>query len=247
MNNSALFLHGASSGGDVWSGFKNSFETAGWRCETPTLYAHLRTKIGMPPLPTVHQLSMTDYLRSAADYAEQLMLEDAMPPVVIGYGMGAIIAQHLIANGMASAGVFISPIASHVSARLLLRDKIRHILKTTQPPQSNALSRQESQRVLEQLSDIHAYDLNLTDQHIRSIRTPVLIIGAARAEHQELNKVRKIAKSWRKAKRPADYLELPQTPHQILGEKYSAIAESEIHAWLDYVRAGKGQNSNLAA
>lgn len=79
-----LFLHGAFGGAEVWRFLAPWFAQRGHRVATPRLPG----PAAGPPL------RLRDYVRRAAEAADTL----EAPPVVVGYSLGGLVAQHLAAR-----------------------------------------------------------------------------------------------------------------------------------------------------
>jgi pimeloyl-ACP methyl ester carboxylesterase len=98
-----VMIHGANEGGWCFDTFKTVFEGLGWTCHAPDLIGHgTRAEDAAKTLVGV---GMADYR------AELEALLNTLPPrpVLLGHSMGAVLAQQLAAQGLASALVLVAP------------------------------------------------------------------------------------------------------------------------------------------
>lgn len=87
--NRAIFVHGAGFHGSAWDRWAERFTAFGFDVRAPT-WPSLR-------------------LEELAGQVERMVRDSGRPPVVIGHGVGGLIAQHLIGRGLGSAAVAIAP------------------------------------------------------------------------------------------------------------------------------------------
>ena len=261
MGKSILMIHGVGCGGDVWSRMRSDFEAAGWRCESPTLYQHLRT-VEAPPPEGLPELCLSDYVRASADYAKQLEQEEGAPPVVIGHSMGGLIAQNLATSNLVSAAVFLTPAGPHDCASASLAQVITFaniIFTSEQKRRTNAYkvwktgfmwgvlncvpkdqrqeifdqARFDSGQVYQDLTHLEnaAGGVGVIDES--QINIPTLTIGAGKDRATPAKMVRKIADKYADAATPGEFKEYPNNAHWILDEPGVDIVSRDILAWLD--------------
>lgn len=260
MGKSILFIHGFGFGGDVWGRVTPAFENAGWRCETPTLYQHLRTR--QSPPSALNALALTDYVKAASDYARQLKAEEGEAPVIIGHSMGGLIAQKLTEYGQASASVFLTPApptdchstsagAIFAFANIALipasrrrRSAVRmwrpgyyHMMANTLAPSRRLDTyprlRHESGCVFNELAspDSAIDDAASVDQ--RQIFVPTLTIGAGRDRITSITASRKVGRKYAESPHPGDYREYPRSGHMILDEPSADQMSKDILTWIE--------------
>lgn len=98
-----VMIHGAHGGAWAWDNFAERFRAAGYAVQCPVLRFH---DMARPP-EALATTSLKDY---AADLEELLgSLKEA--PVLVGHGMGGLLAQKLVCQGKASAAVLLAPSA----------------------------------------------------------------------------------------------------------------------------------------
>ena len=103
MPKDILMLHGANAGGWCFERFRTVFESLGWTCHMPDL-------IGHGDDAAANQAKIAGV--GMADYRVQLrsfLTSFAVPPVILGHSMGAVLAQQLAAEGLAQALILVSP------------------------------------------------------------------------------------------------------------------------------------------
>lgn len=109
-----LLIHGYGCAGDVWGPVAGRLRAEGYRVETPTIRAAVRTVDG--PRAGVAGLTLADYVAEMIAYAQTLARETGKKPIVMGHSMGGLIAQKVAEAGQASAVVLFAP-ASPADAR----------------------------------------------------------------------------------------------------------------------------------
>ena len=259
MGKSILMIHGVGCGGDVWSRMRTDFEAAGWRCESPTLYQHLRT-VNAPP-EGLSELCLSDYVRASADYAKQLEQEEGEPPVVIGHSMGGLIAQNLATSNLVSAAIFLTPAGPHdcASASLAQVFTFANVIFTSEkkrrssafkvwkagfmwgvlncvPRQKRleifAQARFDSGQVYQDLTDLENAAGGVGMINESQINIPTLTISAGKDRATPARMVRKIADKYARAAMPGDFKEYPNNAHWILDEPGVETVSHDILQWL---------------
>jgi pimeloyl-ACP methyl ester carboxylesterase len=109
-----LLIHGYGCGGDVWGVVAGRLRAEGYRVETPTIRAAVRTVDG--PRAGLAGLTLADYVAEMIAYAQTLTRETGKKPIVMGHSMGGLIAQKVAEAGLASSVVLFAP-ASPADAR----------------------------------------------------------------------------------------------------------------------------------
>lgn len=120
-----FFIHGMWANAGVWTPFADWFEGRGNGVVHATLRHHDLAP-GDPPPPELANTSMTDYL----DDLRQEIGVLPEPPVIIGHSMGGALAQALVADGLAEAGVFLcpAPVAGSQAVREVLCPSVAYTL-----------------------------------------------------------------------------------------------------------------------
>lgn len=120
-----FFIHGMWANSDIWTPFADWFEGRGYGVVHVTLRHH-DVAPGDPPPSELANTSFADYL----DDLRQEIGVLPEPPVVIGHSMGGALAQALVADGLAEAGVFIcpAPVAGSQALREVLAPSVSYTL-----------------------------------------------------------------------------------------------------------------------
>jgi pimeloyl-ACP methyl ester carboxylesterase len=95
-----LFLHGAFTSHQCFSGWLTVFEARGWRCVAPSL----RGRLGVAP-PNAEGVTLWQYLDDARRIVDAL----GGKPAVVGHSVGGLLAQKLAEEGRCAAAVLMSP------------------------------------------------------------------------------------------------------------------------------------------
>ncbi len=252
MGKTVLFLHGLGGSGDDWNSIIPIFETHGWRCEAPTLFQHLRTQQNPPE--TLNELSILDWIKSASDYADQLLEEEGEKPVIIGHCLGGFVAKKLVEFGQAKSAAFISPLClredKHATsalplASLLLRQssqKTRNASKLCNvglslsflnraPKHARkeimANMRYESSRLLEEISqpDPSLMDAVSTD-------TPSLFIGCGKDRIVSSSSTYKTSENWALINSDTTFKNYEDIGHWPFAENGADRMFSYVENWL---------------
>ena len=103
MAKDIVMLYGANAGDWCFERFRTVFEGLGWMCHTPDLIGHGNDA-------AANQAKIAGV--GMADYRVQLrsfLTSFAVPPVILGHSMGAVLAQQLAAERLAQALILVSP------------------------------------------------------------------------------------------------------------------------------------------
>ncbi len=103
MSKDIVMLHGANVGGWCFDTFRPVFEGQGFTCHTPDLVGHGKHKADAATV--LKGIGIADYAAEMAAFVGQF----SAPPILLGHSMGAVIAQLLAAQGLASALVLAAP------------------------------------------------------------------------------------------------------------------------------------------
>lgn len=103
MSKDIVMLHGANAGGWCFDRFRAVFEQAGFTCHAPDLIGHGANKANAATL--LKGVGIADYTAEMAEFVGRF----AAPPILLGHSMGAVIAQLLAAQGLASALILAAP------------------------------------------------------------------------------------------------------------------------------------------
>src|SRR4051812_39438316 len=109
MQPTVLFIHGMFLTGKCWENWTTLFERRGFECVSPSWPLHqdepsvLRTTIPAG----LGELGLAELIETFADTASTLPAK----PVLVGHSIGGLIAQQLVARGLATAAVCIGSVA----------------------------------------------------------------------------------------------------------------------------------------
>jgi non-heme chloroperoxidase len=98
-----VMLHGANAGGWCFDTFRKVFEELGWTCHAPDLIGHGAQKADATRV--LLDKGIADYRDEMRTFVQSL----GTKPVLLGHSMGAVIAQQLAAEGLASMLILVSP------------------------------------------------------------------------------------------------------------------------------------------
>ena len=264
MGKSVLFLHGLGGSGEDWDTVFPIFENQGWRCETPTLFQHLRTRQNPPA--ALNELSLMDWVKSASDYADQLLEEEGEKPVIVGHCLGGFIAQKLVELDQAKSAVFISPLnlakdkqstSALPLASLFLRQSTQKVRSTSKVCNVGlALSflnrtpkhvrkdilanmRYESSRLLEEIS---RPDPSLVDAV--ATETPSLFIGCGKDRIVSSSSTYKTSENWTQVNIDTTFKNYEDIGHWPFAENGADRMFSYVESWL---RTASSQQKSRAA
>ena len=100
-----VMIHGMWSRPAVWENFAPYFRNLGHAVATPALRFHDRPDGDAPA--ELGRISLLDYVSDL----EGVIRRSGEAPVLVGHSMGALIAQHLAARGLAHALILLAPAA----------------------------------------------------------------------------------------------------------------------------------------
>lgn len=253
MGKTLLMVHGVGCGGEVWDRMKRDFVMAGWTCETPTLFANLRTRSNPPA--GLADLTLADYIKAASDHAAAITERDGERPVIIGHSMGGMIAQKLVEQGLVRGGIFLTPAqpAGCTVTDLRVLRTFWNIVKVGQKNVSggvfkvgpngfrwgvlNAVPKDRHDAIYEQAlfdSGRVYHDLaNPGSIDESQVAVPTLTIGAAKDRATVIKAVRKVGAKYAKAKVSGDYREYSRNAHWIVDEPGTEQVSADILEWMD--------------
>jgi non-heme chloroperoxidase len=104
MSKTIVMIHGMWGSGNVWSDYKQYFESQGYQVITPTLRFHGNQFIHAAPAE-LGRLSILDY---ANDLEKEIRALNEKP-IIMGHSMGGLIAQILASRGLAAKLVLLTP------------------------------------------------------------------------------------------------------------------------------------------
>lgn len=250
MTKTLLMIHGVGCGGDVWDVMRPKFESAGWECETPTLFPDLRT-IEKPP-EGIARLTLQDYVDEMSLRCQSIEQATGQKPAVIGHSMGGLIAQKLTEAGLVSKAIYLTPAQPKDCAQIGLpvvftfanvilsgnRKKPHKVWKTgfkwgvlNAVPKSRhdeiyAAARWDSGQVYGDLQD--GLDLD-----VEKINVPTLTIAATKDRATLAKAVRKLGEKLKGATVPGDFKEYPHNAHWIVDEPGTDKVTADIISWLN--------------
>jgi pimeloyl-ACP methyl ester carboxylesterase len=248
-----LMIHDAGCSGNVWSVTATALKAMGWLPFTPTLLPQFRVQAN--PTGQLSTLGLHDYVEAAKTEALQIERITGEEPILIGHGLGGLIAQKLAEQGIAKALILIAPyppvdcrvrdpLAAFTHANILqanhrLPQKIWKagvlwgLLNKVPASKRNEIYSQmlfESGLMYHQLarpeSDPHR--VGVIDE--TAISCPILTIGALHDRAIAIESVRKVAQKY--ARVSGDYHEVAGAAHWIIDEPKTALQLATVSAWL---------------
>lgn len=253
MSKTLLMIHGVGCGGDVWDRMKRDFAMAGWTCMSPTLFPDLRTKDAPPP--ELANLTLSDYVDQAREWAKDIETKEGLAPVVIGHSMGGMIAQKLAEARAVRGAIFLTPAQPKGCTVTDLRvfRTFWNIIKVGEKnvpgrvfkvgPNGfrwgvlNAVPEDRHEAIYaDALFDSGRvyHDLANPDEiDPQKITIPTLTIGAKKDRATVVKAVRKTGDFYAKAAVPGDYIEYGNHAHWIVDEPGTEQVSGDILEWLD--------------
>lgn len=250
MGRTLLLIHGVGCAGSVWAPMRRYLERAGWTCEAPTLFPHLRLTENPPD--ELNKLGLDDYITAMSEECRLIRERTGEKPVVIGHSMGGLIAQALVEMNMTSGGVFltpaqprdchaVTPAVAFTFLNVLLsqnRSKAHKVWKTGfKWGVLNCVPRSRHDEIYaEALYDSGKVYGNLADGiNIREDRfqVPTLTIAATKDRATPAKAVRKMKEKYARSPVPGDFHEYENHAHWILDEPGSDQVASDILDWLE--------------
>ncbi|MCK5910348.1 MAG: alpha/beta fold hydrolase [Caulobacter sp.] len=254
MVETVLLIHGYGCAGDVWGPVAGRLRAEGYRVETPTIRAAVRTVDG--PRAGLAGLTLADYVAEMAAYAQTLARETGKKPIVMGHSMGGLIAQKIAEAGLASAVVLFAP-ASPADARGKPRlaplitflnmalagkpeTKAGKMWKTgfkfgvanRVPPERHdalyAAMVYDSGRVLADLARPHQDPNKAAYVDASKVTAPMLVMGGALDRTTPVEDVRLVSKKYA----GAEYREYPNNAHYLIDEPNTMKILDDLIAWL---------------
>ncbi len=254
MDKPILMIHDAGCSGSVWSAMASALQAKGWLPFTPTLFPQFR--VNAHPTGQLSTLGLHDYVEAAKADALQIERATGEEPILIGHGLGGLIAQKLAEQGIGKALILIAPYPSvdcrvrdpfmaFTYANILLQANYRlpsKIWKTgclwgilNQVPVSkrNGIYDQllyESGLMYHQLAkpETDPHRVGVIDE--TAISCPILTIGALQDRAIAIESVRKIAQKY--AGSGGDYREFAGAGHWLIDEPKTPVLLATLYDWL---------------
>ncbi|MEM8574413.1 MAG: alpha/beta hydrolase [Pseudomonadota bacterium] len=105
MTETIVMVHGVNCGGWCFDPFQTVFAARGYKCLAPDFIGHGADKAN--GIEKLTGIGIADYRAQMRDIVAALPSK----PILIGHSMGAVIAQQLAAEGLATRLVLVSPAA----------------------------------------------------------------------------------------------------------------------------------------
>ena len=255
MRAGMLLIHGVGCGGDAWDRMAKTFREAGHEVRAPTLFPELRTV--EPPPPGLCDLRLQDYVDAMSDVAAEMERQSGAKPIVIGHSMGGLIAQHLAAEGDASAAVFLTPaqpkgctvfafsplrtfsVLLKIGRKKLPVTPVKvgrkglawGVLNGVDPSRHDELyaqMRYDSGRVYVDLMEPDPIDES-------RVHIPTLTIAAGKDRATIPKAVRKVGQKYTRSPVPGAFREYPGHAHMILDEPGTEKVAADILTWIEKV------------
>ena len=254
MDKPILMIHDAGASGSVWSRMATALQAEGWLPFTPTLFPQFR--VNANPTGQLSTLGLHDYVEAAKAEAAHIERITGEEPILIGHGLGGLIAQKLAQLGIAKALIQIAPhppvdcrvrdpLAAFTHANILLQANHRlpqkvwkagvlwGLLNKVPASRRNEIYNQmlfESGLMYHQLAKPEAdpHRVGVIDE--TAITCPILTIGALHDRAIAIDSVRKIAQKY--ARVGGDYHEMAGAGHWIIDEPKTTLLLASLSAWL---------------
>lgn len=107
MTKTILLIHGAWLNGHSWKGFKDRYETRGYKVVAPSWPYDERSPAELRAKPAKELKNLSQ--KQIIDSYEHVIRGLDEPPILIGHSLGGVIVQHLLDRGLGAAGVAIDP------------------------------------------------------------------------------------------------------------------------------------------
>lgn len=262
MADTVFMIHGMWGAAFYWANYRKVLEARGWRCVATTLPFHDMAP-GAAPDPRLGRMSLLDY---AAALEREL---DALgePPVIIGHSMGGLLTQMLCARGRARAAVLLAPaspagimgLAPSVLKSFLpvmLRpgfwrrpippmrtaaDSMLHLLPPEERRRVQASLVYESGRVAAEVGLWPLDRRHASRVEAAAVTCPLLVIAGRLDRVTPVRVVRQVARRYGAR---AEYRELENHAHWLVGEPGWETIANEVAAWLESFR-GAATRGNL--
>lgn len=251
MKRTLLMIHGMMCSPAVWDNYRGFFESRGYRCITPALRYHDAAHNDQPDA-RLGTAGIEDY----ADDMEKIIGSLPSPPVLMGHSMGGLIAQMLAARGKAAAAVLLTPASprgvfnlrySVIKSFAAVMSKwkwyerpfrlgfnaMAYAMLNCMPPEKQrelySQSVYESGRAAFQIGMWFFDKKKSTKVDYSSVKCPILVIAGKKDRIVPAGVVRSNAGRYA----AAEYVELENHAHWVLGEPGWETIAGRILAWMD--------------
>lgn len=247
----AVLIHGMWGTPEVWRNWSSFLEGRGWQTIAPPLRHH-----DSPPDAPTAELGTTSVQDYVADLAAMLR---TLPekPVVIGHSMGGLVALQICAQGLARAGVLLTPAPpaavialrpSNLLAfariqtrwgwwrkphRATLREALSHTFNTADPvdgAECHSRFVHDSGRALFEIALPWLDASKATAVDPRRVTVPLLFMAASKDRLTPPGVVRRTARHFAHV---SDYVEFEGQGHWVPGQPGWEQMAERAATWLD--------------
>ncbi len=256
MTTTIFMIHGMWCGPWCWDNYRRVLADRGYRCLAPPLRYH-DADPGAPPDPRLGTTTLQDY---AADLEAEIRRLEA-PPIIIGHSLGGLLAQILVARGLAQAAVLLTPAApagilalapsvlkSFLSMltiwgfwRKPIRPRLEevvysayHLLPPAEQEATYARLVFESGRVASQIGFWFLDPTRGATVDEKKVTCPLLVVAGRLDRLTPAKVVRRVAAKYRPH---ATYREFADHGHWLLAEPGWRVVADQVADWLDTVVA----------
>ncbi|MCC3271112.1 alpha/beta hydrolase [Arthrobacter gengyunqii] len=253
-----VFIHGLWLHATSWDSWVELFEERGYAPWAPGWPGEPESLPAANAFPG--PMAGTGVAEALSHY-EELIGRLPRPPVLVGHAFGGLLAQQLLARGLAAGAVAVAPVQFRGVLRLppvqmasllpVLRNplNVRKIVRQT--PQhfrrdfANAVSERESNDMLATcvmpapgrplfqaaLANVNPRTPVRVDTTVD--RGPLLLVGAGRDRVVPASVVRAAARRYRRATSPTEYMEIEGSGHSLVIDHSWQILAETVLAFLD--------------
>lgn len=110
-HNTIVLIHGLFVNPKIWKDWKTYFEAKGYTCYAPAYPFHMGdpSELRKNSNPNLAKVTFKDVVNSISEFIDTLPEK----PIIIGHSLGGLIAQKIIAQNKAVAGICINGAAPH--------------------------------------------------------------------------------------------------------------------------------------
>ncbi|MGL4440953.1 MAG: alpha/beta hydrolase [Bosea sp. (in: a-proteobacteria)] len=252
MTKTVLFVHGAWLTPKAWDEWRSHFEAAGYKTVAPT-WPHMDRSIEAlrtSPDPALAKLNVVDIVDH---YAAQIARLDE-PPIIIGHSFGGLITLMLLDRGCGVAGIVLDPapprgvipgLRSVLSALPVLTswNGWNRVLTMSRKGFAETFANTLPAGVVDT-----AYDTSIVPApgrpyfqaalgigngvSFKGLTKPLLLVAGLKDKTAEPSMIKRIWRTYDKAKAPAEFVTYPDRSHFLFAEAgWEEIANDSL-TWL---------------